>query len=157
MIVDAPTRCHEYRRVVAFGSGDPCAILASTMETDCPCGAATTYAACCGPLHRGTATACTALQLMRSRYSAFALGDTGYLVATWHPATRPESVDLDPAVEWRRLRIRGLTGGTENDEAGTGEFVAGYWDSARNEYGRQRENSRFAREGRRWFYVGPAC
>jgi uncharacterized protein YchJ len=56
---------------------------------------------------------------MRSRYSASAVRDAGYLLATWHPATRPASVDLDRAVEWRRLRIRGLTGGTEGDEAGT--------------------------------------
>jgi SEC-C motif-containing protein len=126
------------------------------METNCPCGAGKTYAACCAPLHRGTATASTALQLMRSRYSAFAVGDTAYLLATWHPATRPSSVDLDPAVEWRRLRIRDLTGGTEDDDAGTVEFFAHYWDSARSQYGRQHENSRFVREGRRWFYVGPA-
>jgi SEC-C motif-containing protein len=115
-----------------------------------------TYVACCGPLHRGTATAPTALELMRSRYSAFAVRDASYLLATWHPETRPASVDLDPAVEWRRLRIDGLTGGTEEDDTGTVEFVAHYWDSTRREYGRQHENSRFARQGRRWFYVEPA-
>jgi SEC-C motif domain protein len=90
---------------------------------------------------------------MRSRYSAFALRDAGYLLATRHPTTRPESVDLDPAVEWRRLQIRGLTGGTQDDDAGTVEFVAHYWDSARSQYGRQHENSRFARHARRWLYV----
>jgi len=71
---------------------------------------------------------------MRSRYSAFAVRDAGYLLATWQPATRPTAVELDPAVEWRRLRIRSLTGGTEDDKAGTVEFVAHYWDSARHEY-----------------------
>jgi SEC-C motif-containing protein len=125
------------------------------METDCPCGSGATYVACCAPLHTGTATATTAVQLMRSRYSAFAVRDAGYLLATWHPATRPAAVELDPAVEWRRLRIRGLIGGTEDDEAGTVEFVAHYWDSARRQYGRQHEDSRFARQGQRWFYVEP--
>jgi SEC-C motif-containing protein len=86
---------------------------------------------------------------MRSRYSAFAVRNAGYLLATWHPTTRPAAVELDPAVEWRRLRIRSLTGGTEDDEAGTVEFVAHYWDSARRQYGRQHENSRFARHGQR--------
>jgi SEC-C motif-containing protein len=38
------------------------------------------------------------MQLMRTRYSAFAVREAGYLLATWHPATRPASVDLDPAV-----------------------------------------------------------
>jgi SEC-C motif-containing protein len=126
------------------------------MEIDCPCGSGATHAACCRELHSGDATATTALQLMRSRYSAFAVRDAGYLLATWHPATRPASVELDPAVEWRRLRIRGVTGGTEDDEAGTVEFVAHYWDSARRQYGRHHENSRFARQEQRWFYVQPA-
>jgi SEC-C motif-containing protein len=65
-------------------------------------------------------------------------------------------VDLDPTVEWRRLRIRGVTGGKEEDEAGTVEFVAQHRDSVRRKYGRQHENSRFARQGRHWFYVEPA-
>jgi SEC-C motif-containing protein len=92
---------------------------------------------------------------MRSRFSAFAVRDARYLLATWHPSTRPASVDLDPLVEWRRLRVHGATAGTEDDDAGTVDFVAHYWDSARGEYGRQHENSRFARQGRRWFYVEP--
>jgi SEC-C motif-containing protein len=93
---------------------------------------------------------------MRSRYSAFAVGEAGYLLATWHPATRPAAMDLDPVIEWRRLRICGSTAGSEADAAGTVEFVAHYWDSARCEYGRQHENSRFVCQGRRWFYVEPA-
>lgn len=93
---------------------------------------------------------------MRSRYSAFALGDSNYLLATWYPATRPGSVDLDPAIEWRRLQIRGMAGGTPDDDVGTVEFVAHYWDSTRNQYGRQHENSRFVRQGQRWFYVEAA-
>ena len=33
---------------------------------------------------------------MRSRFTAFALGDADYLLRTWHPDTRPESLELDP-------------------------------------------------------------
>jgi len=126
-----------------------------TMETDCPCGSGMTYAACCRQLHSGAAAARTALELMRSRYSAFAVRDAGYLVATWHPATRPASVDLDPAIEWRRLKILALTGGSEASDAGTVEFVAHYWDSTRSQYGRQHEDSRFVRQSQHWFYVEP--
>jgi SEC-C motif-containing protein len=115
-----------------------------------------TYVACCGLLHSRSGTASTAEQLMRSRYSAFAVGDEEYLLTTWHPATRPASVNLDPAIEWRRLRIRSLTAGTEADDAGTVEFVAHYWDSAHEQHGRQHEKSRFARLEQRWLYVGPA-
>jgi SEC-C motif domain protein len=126
-----------------------------TMEADCPCGSGMTYVACCGPLHTGVTAARTALELMRSRYSAFVVCDAAYLLATWHPAARPASVDFDPAVEWRRLRICGLTGGTEDHDEGMVEFVAHYWDSARGQYGRQHENSRFARQARRWVYIEP--
>jgi SEC-C motif-containing protein len=43
---------------------------------------------------------------MRSRYSAFAVGDPAYLLATWHPSTRPRSLSLDDDV-----RRTGLDGG----------------------------------------------
>jgi SEC-C motif-containing protein len=64
-------------------------------------------------------------------------------------------LDLDPAVEWRRLKIRGTTDGTEDDDVGTVEFVAHYWDSVHGQYGRQHENSRFVRRAGRWLYVEP--
>ena len=126
------------------------------MEADCPCGSEKKYALCCGQLHSGTVGAQTALDLMRARYSAFALRDASYLLATWHPLTRPQSIDLDPVIEWRRLQIRGVSAGAEDDDAGTVEFVAHYWDSVRHEYGRQHESSRFVREHGRWFYLDPA-
>ena len=69
------------------------AILA-IMETNCPCGSGIAYVACCGPFHSGTTAAPTALELMRSRYSAFAVRDAGYLLETWHPTTR---LSLQPA------------------------------------------------------------
>jgi SEC-C motif domain protein len=108
---------------------------------------------CCGPLLSRDRSAQTALELMRSRYSAFTVNDAHYLLATWHPKTRPDALQLDPAIEWRRLQIRGQTRGTESDDTGTVEFVAHCWDSSRREYGRQHENSRFVRERGHWFYV----
>jgi SEC-C motif-containing protein len=121
---------------------------------ECPCGSGLLYAACCGRLHAGRAAA-TAVELMRSRYSAFAVGDADYLLATWHPSTRPASIDLHPAVEWRRLRILGSRGGSEDDDRGTVEFVAHYWDSEHGEHGEQHENSSFSREDGRWLYIAP--
>ena len=131
------------------------AASAEGAEAGCPCGSGLAYHVCCGPQHAGGNTAPTALSLMRSRYSAFAVGDVDYLLATWHPSTRPESVQLDPEVQWRRLQIRDVIDGGEADDAGTVEFVAHYWDAGRREYGRQHENSSFVREGRRWLYLEP--
>ena len=47
----------------------------------CPCLSGDTYGACCGRYHSGAATAPTAEALMRSRYSAFAVGAV-FLVST---------------------------------------------------------------------------
>jgi SEC-C motif-containing protein len=58
--------------------------------TPCPCGH-TSYARCCGPLHEG-GIASSAEALMRSRYSAYVLKREDYLLATWHPSTRPASL-----------------------------------------------------------------
>ena len=58
--------------------------------TPCPCDSGQTYVQCCGPWHQGLGLgvfAPTPEALMRSRYSAFALGLVDYLTATWHPST----------------------------------------------------------------------
>jgi SEC-C motif-containing protein len=87
---------------------------------------------------------------MRSRFSAFAVGDADYLLASWHPSTRPASLELDPGLRWYRLDIVGTTRGGLLDEVGTVQFRAYYKGDAA---GVQEEDSRFVREGRRWFYV----
>ncbi len=115
--------------------------------TRCPCGSGLTYPECCGRLHDGTAVAATAEQLMRSRYSAFAVGDAAYLLATWDPATRPRALELDPAVRWTGLEVLATTGGGLFDAEGTVTFRA----SARQYT--QQEHSRFRRAGGRWLYV----
>jgi SEC-C motif-containing protein len=90
---------------------------------------------------------------MRSRYSAFAVGDPAYLLATWHPSTRPASLHLDPGLRWRRLEILGTTAGGEDDRGGTVSFAAHYRDAASGRSGQQREKSAFVREAGQWFYV----
>ncbi|TYP88060.1 YchJ family protein [Blastococcus xanthinilyticus] len=120
----------------------------------CPCGTGLPYAGCCGPRHDGSAPAATAEQLMRSRYSAFAVGDAGYLLATWHPSTRPRTLDLDPALRWTGLDVLATTGGGLLDRAGTVEFRA-HWRSG-GEDGDQYEVSRFVREDGAWSYVDAA-
>jgi hypothetical protein len=43
--------------------------------------------------------------------SAFAVGDAGYLLRTWHPSGRPEQLTLDPALQWNRLAVLATEGG----------------------------------------------
>lgn len=85
---------------------------------------------------------------MRSRYSAFVLGRVDYLLATWHPDTRPAELQLDPGVRWLGLEVRAAR---EDGEHATVEFVA------RSKLGgratRLHEISRFVRMAGRWLYL----
>jgi SEC-C motif-containing protein len=98
---------------------------------------------------------------MRSRFSAFAVGDPAYLLTTWHPRTRPASLELDPAQRWYRLDILQTTRGGMLDTEGTVEFRAHFrYDGPPDEQqpdrpqrGEQHEVSRFVREDRRWYYL----
>jgi len=92
---------------------------------------------------------------MRARYSAFALGEGAFLLATWHPDVRPASLELDPELHWYRLDIVGHTAGGLFDSVGTVDFRA-YWRAADGSAGVQSENSRFARVNQRWAYLGEA-
>ena len=114
----------------------------------CPCLSGSPYGECCAPYHRGEATAPTAERLMRSRYSAFAVGDAAYLLASWHLSTRPATLELDDDVRWYRLDILGRSAGGVLDTEGVVEFSARFKPG-----GEVRERSRFVREDGRWLYV----
>lgn len=93
---------------------------------------------------------------MRSRFSAFAVGDVEYLLATWHSSTRPASLTLDDDLHWTQLDILDTVAGGPTDDAGVVEFVAYYRETDSGQFGQQRERSAFVREGGQWFYVGLA-
>src|SRR6478736_6560910 len=91
----------------------------------CPCGSADPFEGCCRPVLRGT-PAPTAERLMRSRYTAFVVGDERYLAATWHPGTRPDELTLDPAQRWTGLQILHTEAGAGGDARGVVEFRAAW-------------------------------
>ncbi|PRC62110.1 hypothetical protein C6A85_04825, partial [Mycobacterium sp. ITM-2017-0098] len=66
-----------------------------------------------------------------SRYSAFAVGDADYLWRTWHPRTRPDTVEIDPEVVWTGLQVVGCVDGSPGDEHGEVEFRASYREDHR--------------------------
>lgn len=88
---------------------------------------------------------------MRSRYSAYACGVTGYLLRTWHPRTRPEDVRPAEGLVWQGLEITDVVDGGPEDEEGVVAFVARW--AADGEHGEQVERSRFVRRGGRWVYL----
>ena len=64
------------------------------------CAAGGLAGACCGPVLAGERPAATAAALMRSRYTAYAVGDGDHLFRSWHARTRPDDVEPDPRVRW---------------------------------------------------------
>ncbi len=87
---------------------------------------------------------------MRARYTAYAIGDEAFLLATWHPSTRPESIDMSTGVEWHGLTVLNTTG-TGLDREGSVEFKARF---RRNDAHLElHELSAFVQDGGRWFYV----
>ena len=93
---------------------------------------------------------------MRSRYSAYVLGRADYLLATWHPSTRPASLDLhdDPPLRWLGLDVkRHVPAG----DTAIVEFVARHRQGG-GKASRLHETSRFVHERQLWFYVdGDVC
>jgi len=106
---------------------------------------------CCERFLNGNQFATTAEELMRSRYSAFAMSNERYLLDSWHPRTRPSSVDVNDGYLWTRLEVLSTTGGGMLDVQGTVEFVAHYRFGGKD--GELSENSAFERLDGKWYYV----
>ena len=115
-----------------------------TVIPECPCGSGRLITECCHPYIDGVLPAPTAEALMRSRFTAYATGNAKYLLDSWHASTRPESIEIDPAMQWIRLSI--VNSGIDHVE-----FVATYRVHGRAH--KLQEKSRFVSEGGRWFYV----
>ena len=120
----------------------------------CPCESGKAYSACCGLYHAGLTNhvfAPSAEALMRSRYSAYAFALDDYFLKTWHPTTRPASLNLaeDIATKWLGLQIQRA----ENSDANNAivEFVARYKICGKAE--RLHEVSRFQKIDQQWFYL----
>lgn len=119
----------------------------------CPCGRPVDYAECCGRYHAGE-PAPDAESLMRSRYAAYVRRDVDYLLASWHPSTRPASLDLDEGAgghtTWLGLTVqKSLDTGADTAEV---VFLARYRIGGASAV-RMVEHSRFVREDGRWYYL----
>jgi SEC-C motif-containing protein len=87
-------------------------------------------------------------QLMRSRYSAYKLGDRDYLLATWHPDFRPAQLRLDSEICWLGLEI---IASEEHGVKAWVEFEASLLVGG--EVSAMRERSDFVLQQGRWLYT----
>jgi SEC-C motif domain protein len=88
---------------------------------------------------------------MRSRYSAFVVGDAAHLLRSWHPDTRPDEVTFVAEQAWTGLEIVATERGRALDATGVVEFRARYRRGRRS--GELHEASRFGRVDGRWVYI----
>ena len=126
------------------------------MSRLCPCTSKKPYDRCCGPFLAGTALPETAEQLMRSRFSAYALGKADYLIATRPEAKRAEEnreelIEYCKSVSCVSLKIVSRDKGGKGDDTGTVTFHASLQTQGRRSL--HIETSTFARENGRWVYL----
>lgn len=118
----------------------------------CPCGgiqAKTPFGQCCEPYISGRELAPDAERLMRSRYSAYVHSNEHYLLNTWHPTTRPSTLDLqDSPSQWIGLTVHEFHEiDADHQEV---SFTAKYKENGKAF--KMHENSRFIKEDGKWFY-----
>lgn len=118
----------------------------------CPCGSSLGLNVCCGQYVYEGKKPLTAEQLMRSRFTAFCHKQSDYLLASWHPKTRPDCLAWDDgSPQWERLDILSTQDGGEFAQTGVVEFRAFYCDSRGQ--GVLHERSRFERWEGNWVYT----
>lgn len=125
--------------------------------TTCPCGSGRTLSRCCGLFTDGSARPETALELMRSRFTAFATGRYDYLQQTVSPALHhrftPDNLAKEARdVRWKRLDIESVEAGSTKDVTGRVTFAAYYERDGREHV--VRERSRFEKIDGVWLYTG---
>lgn len=122
----------------------------------CPCGSGQDFPSCCKPLLDGYFPAPTAQALMRSRYTAYVLGCSDYILKTWAKETRPKAMDLtSDQPRWLGLEIHNVKDGMLHDLAGEVDFTASY--IAAGNLCTMHENSRFIRSEQIWYYLDGTC
>jgi len=119
-------------------------------DQPCPCGSGKKFKACCNLYLSGQAYPKMAEPLMRSRYSAYAMGNLAYLRNTWHPETCP-NLDMDDLeTQWTRLEVIKSKPGLKKSVV---EFKAWYTENDQEHV--THEISLFKLYKKRWVYLEP--
>lgn len=125
-------------------------------EMPCPCTSGLTYADCCELVHENLGSAKEASDVMRARYSAYALGRIPFLHDSLLASER-DSFDEDSAKEWAAqadwvgLEILETEKGELQDSVGTVEFKAYFnQDGDAHEH---HEIAKFKKVNGAWYFV----
>jgi SEC-C motif-containing protein len=65
-----------------------------SINSSCPCGSKNKYKKCCQPFHNGKLPK-TALELMKSRYSAYSFSLSPYIIKTTHKENQDFRIEIE--------------------------------------------------------------
>lgn len=129
-----------------------CMTTLNNASETCLCGSGQDYPACCGLFHHGEQFPKTAAELMRSRFTAYALRNSDYLLSSWDSTKRPAKIDFSKETAiWQSLSIISCKKGNPADNKGVVEFKAYYQQDGKDYF--MHEISRFVKHGQRWQYL----
>lgn len=122
----------------------------------CPCGSQKPYANCCDRYISGAKPAPIAEALMRSRYTAYTLGNVDYIMATWAAETR-NNIDVKSLTktcqetQYLGLKIISKNAGTRKQSKGQVEFEVSFKSFGKTQI--HCETSNFIKIANQWYYL----
>ncbi|MDR6964464.1 YchJ family protein [Shewanella putrefaciens] len=126
-------------------------------EYICPCGTGKYYRDCCEPLHLDSTFAHRVEQLMRSRYSAFALKKFDYIIKTQHPDFLGDltlaNLNLGPHPHWLGLDLIASEEFVNSTALKQGTVTFKAWYKLEGEIDAIYEHSEFIYQDNRWYYT----
>jgi SEC-C motif-containing protein len=123
----------------------------------CPCGSKKEYDECCELYIKGIKTPPTAELLMKSRYTAYTMGEVEYIIDSHDLETRSEInrediLNWSKSANWKKLEIIKTKLGKVRDKKGIVEFKA-FYEQEENEQ-IHHEKSQFIKISGKWYYHG---
>ena len=129
-----------------------------TVNSLCPCGSLLKYKKCCKVFHDNIKNPSNSLELMKSRFSAYAFKQSNYIIKTTHKENQDYSENI---LEWKK-EIEIFSSNTDFDKLEILEFIKGEIESFvtfratlfqnKNDVSFI-EKSRFKKEDNIWLYV----
>ena len=130
--------------------------MKKSINDKCPCGSGLKYKKCCGLFHKGKVPS-NALDLMKSRYSAYAYNNTNYIIQTTHKENPEYTQDI---IGWEQ-DIESFCDATHFISLCVNDFIDGEdeayvtFKACLKQHGEDvsfREKSRFLKVDGRWLY-----
>lgn len=127
-------------------------VICSMKTSLCPCGSALNFDECCHVFISGQQLPLTALQLMKSRYSAFATANALYLNQTSMVQHNTKELEAwAKSNDWQSLTIIAKSGGEAADSKGVVKFKVMYWNAEKQLIAHE-EESTFVKKNQQWMY-----